>query len=48
MIEAPDFWKSVMLPPAMRRSSGHLRSHVFVATEFVNTLSADRAGDRTV
>ena len=41
-LDIPDYWKSEMLPAAMRHGSGHDGSHVFLAAEFVNALIDDR------
>jgi hypothetical protein len=41
-ITIPDYWKSEMLPPAMRHSSGHGGSHTFLSAEFINALVEDR------
>ena len=38
--QLPDFWH--MVPPAMRRDSGHGRSHPFLTHEFVMALVEDR------
>jgi hypothetical protein len=38
----PDYWKSDMLPEAMRHSTGHGGSHTFLTAEFVNALVEDR------
>lgn len=38
--EMPDYWP--MVPPAMRRDSGHGRSHPFLTNEFVMALVEDR------
>ncbi len=42
-VTIPDYWKSDMLPAAMRHGSGHGGSHVFLAAEFVNALVEDRS-----
>jgi predicted dehydrogenase len=36
----PDYWP--MVPPKMRRDSGHGRSHPFITNEFVMALAEDR------
>ena len=41
-VDIPDYWKSDMLPEAMRHSSGHDGSHTFLAAEFINALVEDR------
>ncbi|MBI1354813.1 MAG: gfo/Idh/MocA family oxidoreductase [Acidobacteria bacterium] len=41
-LSIPDYWKSDMLPAAMRHSSGHGGSHTFLAAEFINALLEDR------
>ena len=41
-ITIPDYWKSEMLPSAMRHPSGHGGSHTFLSAEFVNALVEDR------
>jgi hypothetical protein len=38
----PQYWKSDMLPEAMRHASGHGGSAVFISAEFVNALLEDR------
>jgi hypothetical protein len=38
----PQYWKSDMLPEAMRHDSGHGGSSVFLSAEFVNALLEDR------
>lgn len=42
-LKIPDYWKTAdMLPPAMRRPSGHGGSHTFLSAEFINALVEDR------
>jgi predicted dehydrogenase len=41
-ITLPEYWKSEMLPPAMRRPSSHGGSAVFLSAEFINALLEDR------
>lgn len=41
-VDIPDYWKTDMLPSAMRHTSGHDGSHRFLAAEFVNALAEDR------
>ncbi len=41
-VAIPQYWKSDMLPEAMRLASGHGGSHVFISAEFVNALLEDR------
>ena len=41
-LEVPDYWKSDMLPEAMRHASGHDGSHTFLTAEFINSLVEDR------
>ena len=41
-VKVPDYWKSDMLPEAMRHASGHGGSAVFISAEFVNALVEDR------
>ena len=41
-LDIPDYWKSDMLPEAMRHASGHDGSHTFLAAEFINALVEDR------
>ncbi len=38
----PEYWKTDMLPPAMRHNSGHDGSHTFLSAEFINALVEDR------
>ena len=38
----PQYWKSDMLPEAMRHASGHGGSAVFISAEFVNALLEGR------
>ena len=38
----PEYWKSEMLPQAMRHASGHGGSAAFISAEFVNALVEDR------
>jgi predicted dehydrogenase len=38
----PQYWKTDMLPDAMRHASGHGGSAVFISAEFVNALLEDR------
>jgi predicted dehydrogenase len=38
----PQYWKSDMLPEAMRHESGHGGSAVFISAEFINALLEDR------
>ncbi len=40
--DVPQYWKSEMLPEAMRHGSGHGGSAVFISAEFINALVADR------
>ncbi|MFL6544713.1 MAG: Gfo/Idh/MocA family protein [Candidatus Udaeobacter sp.] len=37
-IKIPEYWKSDMLPEAMRHNSGHGGSAVFLSAEFINAL----------
>lgn len=41
-IEVPVYWKTEMLPAAMRHDSGHGGSHTFLAAEFINALLEER------
>jgi hypothetical protein len=41
-VKVPEYWKSNMLPEAMRHASGHGGSAVFISAEFVNALVEDR------
>ncbi len=41
-VNVPEYWKSDVLPPAMRHDSGHGGSHTFLCNEFVNALLEDR------
>jgi predicted dehydrogenase len=41
-VDIPQYWKSEMLPEAMRHRSGHDGSHTFLAAEFINALVEDR------
>lgn len=41
-VEIPAYWKTDMLPDAMRHPSGHGGSAVFISAEFVNALLEDR------
>ena len=41
-LDIPDYWKSDMLPEAMRHASGHDGSHTFLTAEFINALVEDR------
>jgi predicted dehydrogenase len=41
-VAIPQYWKSDMLPEAMRHASGHGGSAVFISAEFVNALLEDR------
>lgn len=42
-LDIPEYWKNAdMLPPAMRRPSGHGGSHTFLTAEFINALVEDR------
>ena len=42
-VEVPQYWKdSPMLPTAMRHSSGHGDSAIFITAEFINALLEDR------
>jgi predicted dehydrogenase len=41
-ITVPEYWKSDMLPPAMRHPSGHGGSAAFLSAEFVNALVENR------
>lgn len=41
-IQVPEYWKSDMLPEAMRHASGHGGSAVFISAEFINALLEDR------
>jgi predicted dehydrogenase len=38
----PEYWKTDMLPEAMRHKSGHGGSAIFISAEFVNALLEDR------
>jgi hypothetical protein len=38
----PEYWKTDMLPDAMRHASGHGGSAVFISAEFINALVEDR------
>ncbi|MBI3683657.1 MAG: Gfo/Idh/MocA family oxidoreductase [Acidobacteria bacterium] len=40
--EAPKYWQSDLLPPAMRHDSGHGGSAVFICAEFINALIGSR------
>lgn len=42
-VEVPVYWKTDMLPAAMRHSSGHGGSHTFLAAEFINALLEERS-----
>lgn len=41
-VEIPEYWKSAMLPKAMRHGSGHGNSHTFISAEFINALLEGR------
>ena len=41
-LDIPDYWKSDILPEAMRHASGHDGSHTFLTAEFINALVEDR------
>jgi len=41
-VQVPDYWKTDMLPAAMRHASGHGGSAVFISAEFLNALLEDR------
>lgn len=41
-LDVPEYWRTAMLPEAMRHDSGHDGSHTFLAAEFVNALVEDR------
>jgi len=41
-VAIPQYWKTDMLPEAMRHASGHGGSAVFISAEFVNALLEDR------
>src|SRR5262249_16781058 len=41
-IQFPEYWKSDMLPEAMRHPSGHGGSAVFICAEFINALLENR------
>ncbi len=41
-VKVPEYWKTDMLPEAMRHASGHGGSAVFISAEFVNALVEDR------
>ena len=41
-VDVPEYWKSEMIPEAMRHGSGHGGSAVFITAEFVNALVEDR------
>jgi len=41
-IQFPEYWKSDMLPEAMRHPSGHGGSAVFISAEFINALLENR------
>jgi predicted dehydrogenase len=41
-VAIPEYWKTDMLPPAMRHNSGHDGSHTFLSAEFINALVQDR------
>jgi predicted dehydrogenase len=41
-LEIPEYWKSDMLPPPMRKPSGHGNSAMFISAEFINALIEDR------
>jgi hypothetical protein len=40
--DQPAWWRSDMLPPAMRHDSGHEGSHTFLTHEFVQCIVEDR------
>lgn len=42
IFEQPIWWKTDMLPEAMRHRSGHLGSHTFLTNEFVQSIVEDR------
>ena len=42
-VKVPEYWKtSEMLPPAMRKASGHGGSAIFISAEFINALLEKR------
>jgi len=41
-VKVPEYWKTDMLPEAMRHASGHGGSAVFISAEFINALIEDR------
>ncbi|MCA9078606.1 MAG: Gfo/Idh/MocA family oxidoreductase [Planctomycetaceae bacterium] len=41
-ITIPAYWRTDMLPPAMRHPSGHDNSHTFLTAEFINALVDER------
>ncbi len=41
-VKIPQYWKTDMLPEAMRHDSGHGGSAIFISAEFVNALLEDR------
>lgn len=41
-VKVPEYWKTDMLPEAMRHASGHGGSAVFISAEFINALVEDR------
>ena len=41
-VKVPEYWKTDMLPDAMRHASGHGGSAVFISAEFINALVEDR------
>ncbi len=41
-IKVPVYWKTEMLPEAMRHHSGHGGSHTFLSAEFINSLLEER------
>lgn len=42
-VNVPVYWKTDMLPQAMRHDSGHGGSHTFLSAEFVNALLEERS-----
>jgi Oxidoreductase family, NAD-binding Rossmann fold len=42
-VDVPVYWKTDMLPPAMRHDSGHGGSHAFITAEFINALVEERS-----
>jgi predicted dehydrogenase len=42
-VDVPVYWKTDMLPPQLRHSSGHGGSHAFITAEFINALIEERS-----